>query len=104
MALAVTQRTHELGIRLALGAPRNSILQMVVRQGLGLTFAGTGIGIVGALALTRLLSGLLYATSPTDLSTFLTVSALFLTIAAIACWLPARQVTGIDPVIALRQE
>lgn len=103
-ALAVSQRTHELGIRMALGASRNYILQMVIRQGLGLAFAGTALGIVGAIALTRLLASLLYATSPTDVSTFIAISILFLVIAAIACWLPARQVTGIDPVIALRQE
>lgn len=104
MALAVSQRTHELGIRIALGASRNSILQMVVRQGLSLAFAGTAVGIVGAVALTRLLASLLYATSPTDVLTFLAVSALFLAIATVACWVPARQVTGIDAMIALRQE
>ncbi len=101
MALAVSQRTHELGIRMALGASRDSILQMVLRQGLSLAFAGTGLGIVGAIALTRLLASLLYATSPTDAPTFLAVSALFFAIAAVACWVPARQVTGIDPMIAL---
>ncbi len=104
MALAVSQRTHELGIRVALGASRNSILQMIVRQGLSLAVAGTALGIVGAVALTRLLASLLYATSPTDVFTFAAVSALFLVIATVACWVPARQVTGIDAMIALRQE
>jgi ABC-type antimicrobial peptide transport system permease subunit len=104
MALSVSQRTNELGIRMALGASRESVVYMVVRQGLGLALAGTLVGIVGALALTRLLTSLLYATSPTDAVTFAAVSLLFLTVAAVACFLPARQATVIDPLVALRQE
>jgi putative ABC transport system permease protein len=104
MALSVTQRTNELGIRMALGASADSILLMVVRQGLTLTLAGTALGLAGAIALTRLLSSLLFATSPTDLLTFGAVSLLFLTIAAVACFIPARNVTAIDPLNALRQE
>ena len=104
MALSVTQRTHELGIRLALGASRQSIVQMVVRHGFKLTLIGTATGIVGSIAVTRLLASLLYATSPTDVWTFAAVSAFFLAVAALACFIPTRQVTAIDPVIALRQE
>jgi len=104
MALSVRQRTQELGIRMALGAAPDSIVRMVVRQGLGLAVAGTVLGIGGAIALTRLLSTLLYDTSPTDVLTFVAVSVLFLLIAALACFIPARQVTEIDPLIALRQE
>lgn len=104
MALSVSQRRHELGIRMALGASRESILRMVVRQGLWLALAGTVVGICGAIGLTNLLSALLYETSPTDVATFVGVSALFLTVTFIACVIPARQVTAIDPVIALRQE
>ena len=104
MALMVTQRTHELGIRMALGARRNAVLRMVVRQGLGYALVGAALGIVGAIMLTRLLSSLLFATSPTDVMTFVAVSSIFLTVAALACFIPARQVTSIDPVIALRQE
>lgn len=104
MALMVSQRTHELGIRMALGARRDSVLRMVVQQGLGYAFAGTLAGIVGAIALTHLLSSLLFATSPTDILTFIVVSLIFLSVAAVACFIPARQVTSIDPVIALRQE
>jgi predicted permease len=104
MALSVTQRTNELGIRLALGASRESILFMVLRQGLMLASIGAVIGILGALALTRLLSSLLYETSATDMSTFAVVALLFLVVAAVACFIPARQVTGIDPLVALRQE
>ena len=104
MALSVTQRAHELGVRMALGAERTSIVAMVVKQGLVLAGIGTLIGIAGAMALSRSLAGLLYDTRPTDVMTFLAVSLLFLTVAALACFVPARQVTGIDPLTALRQE
>jgi putative ABC transport system permease protein len=104
MALSVTQRSNELGIRMALGASRESIIGMVMGQGLALVIAGTAIGLAGAIALTRLLSTLLYATSPTDVLTFAAVSALFVTVGALACFVPARQVTSIDPLNALRQE
>jgi putative ABC transport system permease protein len=104
MALAVSQRTNELGIRMALGASRQSIVLLVVKHGLTLALAGCVLGIAGALALTRLLSKLLYGTSPTDLTTFAAVSVLFLTVSAVACFIPARQVTSIDPLVALRQE
>jgi putative ABC transport system permease protein len=104
MALSVSQRAHELGVRMALGAQRNSIVYMVVRQGLLLAVGGTAIGIVGALALTRLLASLLFDTSPTDAFTFAAISLLFLAVAALASFIPARQVTAIDPLIALRQE
>jgi len=104
MALSVSQRTRELGIRMALGARPSAVVGMVVRRGFLLALAGTALGMAGALAVTRLLSALLYATSPTDIFTFLAVSALFLAVAAVACFLPARQVTAIDPLEALRQE
>jgi putative ABC transport system permease protein len=104
MALSVTQRRGELGIRMALGASRESVLSMVVRQGLTLAAVGTAVGLIGAIAVTRLLSTLLFATSPTDVFTFAAVSAVFLVVAAVACFLPAREVTGIDPAIALRSE
>jgi putative ABC transport system permease protein len=104
MTLSVTQRTRELGIRMALGAERKAIVAMVVRQSLVLALAGVAAGICGAMALTRVLATLLYATSPTDITTFLAVSLLFLVVAAAACFVPARQVTAIDPLIALREE
>jgi len=104
MALSVSQRRGELGIRMALGAQRGSIVLTVVREGLTLAVAGTFIGILAAIGLTRLLSALLYDTSPTDMPTFAAVALLFLVIAPVACFIPARQVTAIDPVIALRQE
>jgi putative ABC transport system permease protein len=104
MALSVSQRRNEFGIRMALGASRESIVSMVVRQGLLLALAGAAIGLAGAVGLTRLLASLLYSTSPTDTFTFAAVSLLFLTIAAVASFVPARQVTAIDPLAALRQE
>ncbi|HEV3143865.1 MAG TPA: FtsX-like permease family protein, partial [Gemmataceae bacterium] len=104
MALSVTQRTQEMGIRMALGAPRGSIVNMVIREGLTLCLIGTVLGIAGSIALTRLMSSLLYGTSATDIRTFAAVSAVFLLVAGVACMIPARQVTAIDPLIALRQE
>jgi putative ABC transport system permease protein len=103
MALAVSQRTSEFGIRMALGASRESILYMVLRQGLTLAVVGSVVGLAGALALTRLVATLLYDTSPTDASTFVGTAAVFLAVAVAACLLPARQITGIDPAISLRQ-
>ncbi len=104
MALSVSQRTGELGIRMALGASRDSIIGMVMRQGLMLVILGTIVGLAGAIGLTRLLQSLLYSTSPTDVPTFIAVSGLFLLVAAVACFVPARQVTTIDPLKTLRQE
>jgi putative ABC transport system permease protein len=104
MTLSVTERNRELGIRMALGAERSSIVAMVVRKGILLALIGTALGVCGAMALTRLLSTLLYETSPTDVMTFLAVSLVFLAVGAAACFVPARQVTSIDPVIALREE
>lgn len=104
MALSVSQRTREIGVRMALGARRGSIVRMVVQQGLFLAFAGTVLGAMGALALTSFLATFLYGTSPRDVATFAGVSLLFLAVAAVACFIPARQVTSIDPLLALRQE
>jgi predicted permease len=104
MALAVNQRTHELGIRLALGQPISSVLRMVVGQGLTLTALGTVLGIIGAVGLSRMLSSLLYQTSPTDILTYFAVSAVFLFAAGMSCLIPAHRVTLIEPSRALRQE
>lgn len=104
MALAVSQRTREIGVRMALGAQAGSIVRMVLRQGLSLALVGTVVGMAGAAALTRLLASLLYGTSPTDSITFTVVPLFFLLVAAIACFIPARLVTSIDPTVALREE
>jgi len=104
IALSVTQRTSELGLRMALGASRESVVAMVLRQGLTMVAVGIAAGIAGSIGLTRLLSSLLYATSPTDSTTFGAVALAFMAVAAAACFVPALQVTTIDPLIALRQE
>mgnify|MGYP002381281190 CR=1 FL=1 len=104
MALGVSQRTQELGIRMALGASRASIVGMIVRNGLALGAAGVVLGMVAAVLLTRLLSTLLYSVSPTDAATFAAVSVLFVAVAVAACFVPARQATKLDPLVALRHE
>jgi putative ABC transport system permease protein len=104
MALSVTQRTHEIGVRIALGATQSRALRMVMRQGLALVVAGLALGSIGALALARLISPLLFATTPTDPIAFLAVSFALFATAAIACYAPARKVTMIDPLQAIRSK
>jgi putative ABC transport system permease protein len=101
---SVTQRTHELGIRAALGASRGSLLAMVIRRGMRLTLMGLAIGMAGALALTRLLGSLLFGISPRDPVTLIVVAALLSAVALLACYIPARRAAGIDPMVALRYE
>jgi putative ABC transport system permease protein len=101
---SVAQRTHELGIRIALGAQRRDVFTLVVRQGLVLALVGVAIGAAGALALTRLITGLLYGVSPTDGPTFVVVSLLVTAVAFVACYMPARRATRVDPLVALRYE
>ena len=100
----VLQRTREIGIRVALGAQRRDIMMMVLRQGIVATLAGVAIGIVGALALTRLLRSLLYGVNPGDGLTFLSVALLLMVVALVACAIPARRATRVDPIVALRYE
>jgi predicted permease len=97
-------RRNELGIRLALGAQRGSILWLVLRQGLRLAVVGVILGLVGALALTRFLSSLLFDLKPTDPATLIATSLLLVAVASLACWLPARRAAKIDPMEALRHE
>jgi putative ABC transport system permease protein len=104
MALSVNQRTHELGVRLALGASPGKVLLMVMRQGMSFVLAGLSVGVAGALLLGRLMSSLLYEVEPTDPTTFLAVALVLLVVAAAACFVPARRVTSIDPMLALRSE
>jgi len=101
---SVTQRTHEIGIRMAMGAQRGDVLGLVLRQGMGLAGAGIVIGLAGALALTRLLRGLLFGVGPTDPLTFVAIPLLFAAVATLACWLPARRAARVDPMVALRHE
>lgn len=100
----VSERTHEIGIRLALGAQRRSILAMVLRQGLALAIAGATVGLVGAVIVSRLMRGMLYGVKPTDPLTFVGVAVLLIVVALLACYIPARRAVGVDPLVALRYE
>jgi len=104
LAYSVTQRTQEIGIRLALGAQKRNVLALVIGQGLKLALIGTVTGVAAALALTRLMRTLLYEVEPTDALTFVGVSLLLLTVALFACWLPARRAARVHPMEALRYE
>jgi predicted permease len=104
MSYMVSQRTHEIGLRMALGAQARDILVMAVRQGLVLIIIGIGVGLAGALALTRVMSGLLYGVGTTDPATFAAIVLLLAFVSLIACYIPARRATRIDPLIALRYD
>ena len=104
ISYSVSRRTHEIGIRMALGARPRVVLLMVVRQGMALSFVGVFIGLAVALAVTRVLKGLLFELSVTDPPTFTLIAALMLGVAFLACYLPARGATKVDPMIALRQD
>jgi len=100
----VSERTHEIGIRLALGAQRRNILRIIVRQGFGLALAGAALGLVCALIVSHLMAGLLYGVSPTDPLTFASVALLFIGVALLASYIPARRAVRVDPLVALRHE
>jgi putative ABC transport system permease protein len=104
LAYTVRQRTSEIGIRVALGAQRSHVFRLIIGQGMKLALIGTGIGLVAAFALTRLMKSLLFEIEPTDLSALLGAPLLLLAVALFACWLPARRAAKIDPLVALRCE
>ncbi|MEE9235981.1 MAG: ABC transporter permease [Candidatus Acidoferrales bacterium] len=104
ISYTVNQRVHEIGIRMALGAPRHHILKLVLGQGMLLAIIGVGLGLIGAAALTRVLESFLFSVSATDPVIFALVAALLLAIALLACWIPARRAMRVDPMVALRHE
>ena len=104
MAYVVSQRTREVGIRMALGANRADVLKMITRQGMRLAAVGVGIGLLLSLALAQVLSSLLIGVSGYDVTTFILVPALLAAVALVACYLPARRATKVDPLVALRYE
>jgi putative ABC transport system permease protein len=104
LSTLVRQRTAEIGVRMAFGASGSSILQLVAGQGLKLSALGIGIGLLAAFAVTRVMSTMLVGVSPTDPLTFATIAAFFLAVTALACWIPARRASRLDPVQALREE
>jgi putative ABC transport system permease protein len=104
VSYSVSHRMHEIGVRIALGAEHSDVLKLVVGQGLGSALIGTGIGLAASLAVTRFLQAMLFGVKPTDPVTFVVVSLVLLVVALLACYLPARRATKVDPMVALRYE
>jgi ABC-type antimicrobial peptide transport system permease subunit len=104
LATSVEQRRQEIGIRMALGAQRGDVLRLIMLSGLLLVLIGVGLGIVVGFGLTRWLSSMLYGVSPSSLATYIAVSAAMIAIAMLACYLPAKRATKVDPMKALRAE
>jgi putative ABC transport system permease protein len=104
ISYSVSQRLHEFGIRMALGADRRDVLRLVLKQGLVLALVGVGIGLAGAIAVTRIIAGLLFEVSPNDPLTFVGIALLLTSVALFASYIPARRATLVQPMDALRHE
>jgi putative ABC transport system permease protein len=104
MSYSVTQRTHEIGIRMAIGARPRDVFAMILGHGMKLAVIGVVIGLALAFALTRLMATMLFGVAPTDVTTFTVISALLISVALLACYLPGRRATKVEPTISLRYE
>jgi ABC-type antimicrobial peptide transport system permease subunit len=104
ISYSVSQRTQEIGVRVALGARRLDVMRLVVGQGMRLAAIGLGVGLVGALGVTRVVRSLLFGVTPTDPISFASITIFLTLVAAVASWLPARRATSVDPIVALRRD